>query len=164
MRRSFLTRITKGTSLSFSTFRKPAPVNSQSATNSVCNEGSHLPRLHNLEKPIQQIGVFFGTGSAAVTQSGSRDWKGDSVLCNPNHGYVYRRLTEVPPGSVQNCRIERTGRNEVQEKPPERLVAKGKLGEKPLEAPVGQVDLALRLPRVGQLGKIRGRLHRKRSR
>ncbi|MCS4201752.1 hypothetical protein [Salinibacter ruber] len=131
---------------------------------SVCNEGSHLPRLHNLEKPIQQIGVFFGTGSATVTQSGSRDWKGDSVLRNPNHEYVYRRLTELPLVSVQNCRIERTGRNEIQKKPTERLGAKGKLGEKPLEAPVGRVDLALRLPRVGQLGKIRGRLHRKRSR
>lgn len=94
-------------------------------------------RIYNLEKLLQeellqqellqQVGVFVGPGPAAVVEHAPRDWKGDSVLCNPDHKYVYRRLTEVALGSVQNRQIGRTGRNEIQQKPPKRLVAKSRL-------------------------------------
>lgn len=86
-------------------------------------------RIYNLEKLLQQIGVFVGPGPAAVVEHALRDRKGDSVLCNSNHKYVYWRLTEVPLGSVQNCQIRRAGRNEIQQKPPKCLVAKGKISE-----------------------------------
>jgi hypothetical protein len=130
---------------------------------SVGYQGAKLIRLNKPEKLLQEFSVLVGARSAAVLQHAPRDRVCDPALGNPNHEHVDCLLPKVPLGSVQDGYVGGIGRNEIQQKPTESLVPKLKPGKKPLETPIGRVGLDLRLPRVGQLGKVRGRLHRERS-